>query len=135
MSRALRPPMTGIGRYTLNLLQHIGGSLSPDSMVVFALRGQTPADGVRAQRVVSPIPSGHELPRLFWEQALVPFDVRRLGVDVYHSPNHVFPLAMRCKSVVTVHAPRFSGQPPLQHAPIPVPEHAYAALDPQGGPD
>ena len=33
MSRALRPPMTGIGRYTLNLLQHIGGSLSPDSML------------------------------------------------------------------------------------------------------
>jgi glycosyltransferase involved in cell wall biosynthesis len=95
--------MTGIGRYTLNLLQHIGGSLSPDSMVVFAMRGQTPTDGVRAQRVVSPIPSGHELPRLFWEQALVPFDVRRLGIDVYHSPNHVLPLAMHCKSVVTVH--------------------------------
>lgn len=103
MSRALRPPITGIGRYTLNLLQHVERPLAPDSLVVFTMRGQAQIEGVRAQNVVSPIPSGHEIPRLFWEQALVPFDAGRRGIDVYHSPNHVLPLALRCKSVLTVH--------------------------------
>lgn len=103
MTRALRPPITGIGRYTLNLLQHVGDALGEDSLVTFNMRGQGAIDGVKAQVAESPIPSGHELPRLLWEQAVVPFEARRLGLDVYHSPNHVLPLALGCKSVVTVH--------------------------------
>ena len=103
MTRALRPPVTGIGRYTLNLLQHINRPLGQDRLVVFNMRGQGPISGVKAQVATSPIPSGHELPRLFWEQALVPFEARRRGVDVYHSPNHVLPLTIGCRSVVTVH--------------------------------
>lgn len=103
MTRALRPPVTGIGRYTFNLLQHVNAALGEDSLVTFNMHGQGAIEGVKARVAVSPLPSSHELPRLFWEQTLVPFDARRLGVDVYHSPNHVLPLAALCKTVVTVH--------------------------------
>jgi glycosyltransferase involved in cell wall biosynthesis len=103
MGRALRPPVTGIGRYTRNLLHHIGDPLAPDQLVVFTLKGQRAENGYRGKRVVSPLPDGHEMARLVWEQTFVPLDVKRLGIDVYHSPNHVLPMALPCKSVVTVH--------------------------------
>jgi glycosyltransferase involved in cell wall biosynthesis len=103
MTRALRPPITGIGRYTLNLVSHIGPALGTDSLVLFNMRGQKPIDGVRADTVESPLPSGQELVRLFWEQAIVPLSARQHKIDVYHSPNHVLPLTLACKSVVTVH--------------------------------
>jgi len=103
MTRALRAPVTGIGRYTQNLLDHLGGALDGDSLVLFRMRGQNGTGDLRAENVVAAIPSGHELPRLFWEQVFVPYDVKRLGLDVYHSPNHVLPLAAGCRTVVTVH--------------------------------
>jgi glycosyltransferase involved in cell wall biosynthesis len=38
-----------------------------------------------------------------WEQAVVPLEISRLRPDVYHSPNYIVPVALRCPIVVTVH--------------------------------
>jgi glycosyltransferase involved in cell wall biosynthesis len=45
--------------------------------------------------------------RLTWEQATLPRLVRRLGVDVLHSPHYTAPLAVPAASVVTLHDATF----------------------------
>lgn len=103
MARSLRPPLTGIGRYTLNLARGLSESLSPGSVTLFVTRDSVDHNGIGCERVSAPLPTPHELLRGLWEQTLVPLDVRRRGIDVYHSPNYSLPLALPCTSVVTVH--------------------------------
>jgi glycosyltransferase involved in cell wall biosynthesis len=38
-----------------------------------------------------------------WEQAVVPFQLRSIQPDLYHSPNYILPVALSCPSVVTIH--------------------------------
>ncbi|PRX44289.1 glycosyltransferase involved in cell wall biosynthesis [Prauserella shujinwangii] len=45
--------------------------------------------------------------RLAWEQTTLPGLVRRLAVDVVHSPHYTMPLASRAASVVTLHDATF----------------------------
>jgi glycosyltransferase involved in cell wall biosynthesis len=45
--------------------------------------------------------------RLTWEQTTLPRLVRRLGVDVLHSPHYTAPLAVPAASVVTLHDATF----------------------------
>lgn len=45
--------------------------------------------------------------RLTWEQTTLPKLVRRLGVDVVHSPHYTMPLASQAASVVTLHDATF----------------------------
>lgn len=45
--------------------------------------------------------------RLTWEQTTLPRMIRRLGVDVVHSPHYTMPLASSAASVVTLHDATF----------------------------
>jgi glycosyltransferase involved in cell wall biosynthesis len=45
--------------------------------------------------------------RLTWEQTTLPWLVRKLGVDVLHSPHYTAPLAVPAASVVTLHDATF----------------------------
>lgn len=45
--------------------------------------------------------------RLTWEQTTLPRLVRRLGIDVLHSPHYTAPLSMAAASVVTLHDATF----------------------------
>ncbi len=103
MARSLRPPLTGVGRYTLNLLHSVAEEMAPEPMVVFSIRGTGQLNGFNGERVVAPFRTPREFQRLLWEQTFVPAEVRRRGIDIYHSPNHVLPLALPCRSVVTFH--------------------------------
>jgi glycosyltransferase involved in cell wall biosynthesis len=55
--------------------------------------------------------------RLTWEQTTLPRLVRRLGVDVLHSPHYTTPLANPAASVVTLHDATFFTDPGL-HSPV-----------------
>ncbi|MEY8042044.1 MULTISPECIES: glycosyltransferase family 4 protein [Saccharopolyspora] len=55
--------------------------------------------------------------RLTWEQTTLPRLVRRLGVDVLHSPHYTTPLANPVASVVTLHDATFFTDPAL-HSPV-----------------
>ncbi len=103
MARSLRPPLTGIGRYTLNLARSLSELLSPGSVTLYVTRDSVGHNGIGCERASAPLPTPHELLRGLWEQTLVPLDVRRRGIQVYHSPNYSLPLALPCTSVVTVH--------------------------------
>lgn len=55
--------------------------------------------------------------RLTWEQTTLPRLVRRLGVDVLHSPHYTTPLANPAASVVTLHDATFFSDRNL-HSPV-----------------
>jgi glycosyltransferase involved in cell wall biosynthesis len=48
-------------------------------------------------------PTARPAQRVLWEQVALPEALRRLRVDVFHSPVNVLPLRLPCASVVTVH--------------------------------
>lgn len=101
MGRSLRGRYSGVVRYTDELVRALA-CLGQD-LTVYVTRAEDGLDGVAVRRVRASIPTPNEYVRAFWEQALVPFDVARLRPEVYHSPNYIVPLAIRCPTVVTVH--------------------------------
>ncbi|MBI5284203.1 MAG: glycosyltransferase family 4 protein [Chloroflexi bacterium] len=102
MGRSLRGQFSGVVRYTDELVgalaPHLGRNLS-----VFVTRGDDGLGELPIHRIRAPFPTPNEYTRAFWEQTVVPFDVRRVRPDVYHSPNYIIPAALPCPSVVTVH--------------------------------
>jgi glycosyltransferase involved in cell wall biosynthesis len=54
--------------------------------------------------------------RLTWEQTTLPRLVRRLGIDVLHSPHYTTALANPAASVVTLHDATFFTDPGLHHS-------------------
>lgn len=115
MGRSLRPPLTGIGRYTLNLARGLTGESRTHDVSLYVTR-ETPLLGLDSCRVVrASFPTPHEVVRGIWEQTLVARDVSRTGADLYHSPNYAIPLRLPCPSVLTIHDlayldPRFHRQ-------------------------
>lgn len=57
--------------------------------------------------------------RLAWEQTGLPLTLRRLGIDVHHSPHYTMPMATRRPVVVTVHDLSFFDHPEW-HEPLKV---------------
>jgi glycosyltransferase involved in cell wall biosynthesis len=72
-------------------------------LVVFTTKESTQLDSLSVTRVRAPLRTQNEYLRAFWEQALVPSQVRHSRIEVFHSPNYILPLALRCPTVVTVH--------------------------------
>jgi glycosyltransferase involved in cell wall biosynthesis len=95
--------LTGVGRYTLNLARALSRQLDPGSVTLLLTRDSVDLDGLGCERVRAPLPTPHEGLRGLWEQTLVPIDVRRRGIDVYHSPSYSLPMSIACPAAVTVH--------------------------------
>ncbi|QWF79261.1 glycosyltransferase family 4 protein [Amycolatopsis sp. CA-230715] len=98
----------GVGRYVDSLvaaLDEDGARLT----VVCQPRDARLYDGLAPRsRVVPTVQStATRTARLTWEQTTLPALVRRLGVDVVHSPHYTMPLASRAASVVTLHDATF----------------------------
>lgn len=55
------------------------------------------------QRVICPIRAQSRLMRFFWEQCVLPWQARRLRLDIVHSLGYISPLFLPCKAVVTIH--------------------------------
>jgi glycosyltransferase involved in cell wall biosynthesis len=102
MGRSLRGRFSGIVRYTHELTRALSARL-PGQLTVFVTRAADDLDGLALERVRAPFPTPNEYARAIWEQLIVPLQVRRLHPDVYHSPNYILPLTLRCPTVVTIH--------------------------------
>jgi glycosyltransferase involved in cell wall biosynthesis len=102
----------GVSRYTYSLLlglREVSGSqrytaFIPAGEVEAALASPLGADPSRLQLV----PAGggslsSPLQRVWWEQRVLPSELRQRGVQVFHSPVNVLPARLHCASVVTVH--------------------------------
>ena len=90
----------GIGEYTLRLTQALAARFSQDQFSL--LQDWRQSNGlVRADNVTiaaSRVPSHHRLEQLF-----LPWVVRGLKCDVFHSPDFIPPLHHRGRSVITIH--------------------------------
>ncbi len=53
--------------------------------------------------IVCQVPAKLRPLRYAWEQLVLPFQVKRLGLDLVHSLGYVQPLHLPCKSIVTIH--------------------------------
>jgi glycosyltransferase involved in cell wall biosynthesis len=91
----------GIGTYVRNLLRHLSRI---DNQTEYILICQ-PQDyglieelGENFRPVAEPAP-----PYSIREQLLVPLDLRREAVDLFHAPHYVLPPLTPCRSVVTIH--------------------------------
>ena len=102
MGRSLRGRMSGVVRYTHELITALAARM-PDDVTVFVTRADDGLDDVPVHRIRAPFRTRSEYARASWEQAVVPFEVARLAPAVYHSPNYILPVALRCPTVVTVH--------------------------------
>jgi glycosyltransferase involved in cell wall biosynthesis len=97
--------MAGAAVYTYELARALAAVDRENEYVIFA-RGphfdDLPAihPGLRVVKVRAP---SRPL-RLLWEQSVLPMRLRRLRIDVLHSPHHTTPLLpCGCRRVVTVH--------------------------------
>jgi len=94
--------MSGVVRYTHELVSALA-RMAPDEITVFVTRAPDGLDGLPLRRIRAPFTTRSEYSRAAWEQIVVPLELTRLRPDVYHSPNYIVPLALRCPVVVTVH--------------------------------
>ena len=102
MGRSMRGQFSGVVRYTDQLVRSLGAVLGSD-LTVFLTKAADGLDGLPISRVRAPFPTPNEYFRALWEQTVVPVEVARLRPDVYHSPNYILPLSLRCPTVVTIH--------------------------------
>lgn len=102
MGRSLQGRYSGIPRYADELVRALAPSLG-ESLTVLLPREAHGFDGVGVRQLRAPFPTPNEYARELWEQVVVPAQVARGDFDIYHSPNYMLPVALRCPSVVTVH--------------------------------
>jgi len=102
MGRSMRGRFSGVVRYTDELVRALAARGDVD-LTVLLTRAADGLDGVPTRRLRAPFPTPNEYVRALWEQAFVPVAVSRLRPDVYHSPNYILPLALRCPTVLTIH--------------------------------
>jgi glycosyltransferase involved in cell wall biosynthesis len=97
--------MAGAGVYTYQLVRALTALEADHDYVVFA-RSDTFDELARQRprlRVVQ-VRAPSRAERLLWEQLILPGQLRRLRIDVLHSPHHTTPaLPLPCPRVVTLH--------------------------------
>jgi glycosyltransferase involved in cell wall biosynthesis len=102
----------GVSRYTSSLLIGLSELSTPAqhyTAFVNAAEEEGMADsplanrGSRLRLVVSGSPSDNPLRRIQWEQLVLPGELKRRKIEVFHSPVNVLPAQVPCASVVTVH--------------------------------
>jgi len=95
----------GAGTYICNLVQALAQVDRDNTYFVFAKRETF--DGRSLQRDgfrLLPVRLASRPARMLWEQAMLPLQLRRLGVDILHSPHYTTPLASAgWRRVVTFH--------------------------------
>ena len=95
----------GISRYIRGLVAGLPGCIAPDEATVFlGDRGIPPElTGNGLAYAFTRLPTVRPQARILWEQSVAPLEVASRRIRVFHSPAYVAPIALPCRSVVTVH--------------------------------
>lgn len=89
-------PQSGIGTYTVNLLDHLGRQ--PDAEILPLAHFPIDSDWLESRRR-----GRFQLNKTLWMQAVLPWQLARLGADVCHFTNRVASWRTPCPSIVTIH--------------------------------
>lgn len=95
--------LSGIGRYTLNLLCGIAAADPPRRIGVLVAGVQRLPSEIRESASFELIEVPQDNPYSLAGQFSLPRIVRRLGLRLLHSPDPFAPLASRCAKVISVH--------------------------------
>lgn len=91
--------MTGIGRYLLNFLAYVAENDTDNEYILFG--NQRTSFTSRVPRIrLKIIP---ELLTLFWDQIVLPYQIRKEGIDLFYSPYYKGPIFTSAKLVITIH--------------------------------
>lgn len=102
---AVPPKPMGAGLYIVYLIQELGKLDTPHMFVVFSQEYLRPylADCDSKNIKIVWVKNMHPALRLIWEQIAFPSLVRKMGLDLLHSPHYTIPLALSIPVVVTFH--------------------------------
>jgi glycosyltransferase involved in cell wall biosynthesis len=107
----------GVGRYVDSLVYALDSDGAPITVVCQSRDVELYTTLAPGSRIVPTAESNAtRTARLTWEQTTLPRLVRRLGVDVLHSPHYTTPLANPGASVVTLHDATFFTDAVLHHS-------------------
>lgn len=99
---AIPPHRAGAGIYIFNLVRALAGVDRENEYVVFAKSLHVAEFGIDQPNVRFVDAGELSMPRrIVWEQTALPALLRRMRVDVLHSPHYTMPARMPCRSVVT----------------------------------
>jgi glycosyltransferase involved in cell wall biosynthesis len=102
-ARYVQEPLSGIGRYTLNLLCGIAEA-SPDRRILVLTSGVSSLpEAVRRCPSFEFVGRRTSNPRGLAEQFTAPRAIRRHGIRLLHSPDAFAPLCGSCLKVITIH--------------------------------
>lgn len=106
----LIPGNSGTETYATSLIRALAEVDTNNEYVVFVNQESSSlrlVDHPNFQKVVCQVPARYQILRYFWEQAILPWQVAYLRIDVLHSMGYVSPLLLPCYSVVTIHDVNF----------------------------
>jgi glycosyltransferase involved in cell wall biosynthesis len=107
----------GVGRYVDSLVAALDADGAPVSVVCQPRDAELYGRLAPRSRLVPTAESiATRTARLTWEQTTLPRLIRRLSVDVLHSPHYTTALANPAASVVTLHDATFFTEPGLHHS-------------------
>ncbi|MHB0868230.1 MAG: glycosyltransferase family 4 protein [Chloroflexota bacterium] len=106
LAYGLDRPLTGVGRYTVELARALGELLVPSDLTILSAGNLAPVANGFAGRVVR-LPGCRLLPALLTlGNGLVPLASRRAALDLVHDPTGIAPFLLgagAARTVVTVH--------------------------------
>lgn len=99
----------GVSRYTYTLVEGLSRTHADQRYTVFINRAETgsaasemlTASG-QVELVPGTWPTRRPAQRILFEQTVLPEELRRRRIDVFHSPVNVLPVRLPCASVVTI---------------------------------
>ncbi|MDA1284711.1 MAG: glycosyltransferase, partial [Proteobacteria bacterium] len=104
--KSLTHPLSGIGRYTSSLLQKM--TLNESYDWVFYSHKPIPTSLWSKKNIIFrnlDLPEFIKGHYIFWSQLILPFWIKKDGIDLFWSPNHRLPLFLpkSVKCIVTIH--------------------------------
>ncbi|MFH1562090.1 MAG: glycosyltransferase family 1 protein [Nitrospirota bacterium] len=104
----------GITTYLCNLLKNLLEIDKQNEYILFVgkeNKGIFMFDRDRIQEVQCPIRSSLRPLRVFWEQVILPIQVKKYGLDLFFSPGHVSPILCPVRVVETIHDTYYACHP------------------------
>ena len=102
-ARLLSEPITGIGRYTYEVLSRMVGM--GHHWILYSHRTLVIGEWDQKNVEVRTMNLSGRILRMLWAQTILPFQAKRDGIDIFWSPAHRIPalLSANIHSVVTIH--------------------------------
>lgn len=104
----------GVGNYVVSLVQELSKIDDENEYTIFVNRDNEQffkTNNKHFQIIILPDYTRKKLLRIVWEQFRLPKLLKKMNIDLLHSPGFVAPLKMSAKSVVTVHDMTFFSHP------------------------